>query len=166
MNLAEIKKTVDSILPSDLEKLKSLVFESDQIIILGNGGSNAVSCHIAEDYTKALNKKTLCFGDSSRMSCYANDYGWENAYQKYIQHFADVKNTLIILISSSGNSKNIIKCAEYCRDKFKLIVMSGFEETNPLRSQTKGYSSLDFWVDSKDYGIVECTHEIILHSII
>ena len=166
MNLIKLKEQIDNINKQDLDKLKSAVLNADQIIILGNGGSNAISCHIAEDYTKALGKKTISFGDSARMSCYANDYGWENAYQKFIEHFADVSNTLIILMSSSGNSKNIINCAKYCKDRFKFIIMTGFDLKNSLRSEFSNEAFLDFWIDSNDYGIIECSHEIILHSII
>ena len=143
-----------------------MVLSAKNIIILGNGGSNAISCHIAEDYTKMIGKRTLCFGDSSRMSCYANDYGWENAYQMFLEHFAD-EDTLVILISSSGESANIINCANYCVDKkLKMITLSGHKPENKLREIGTFNGNLSFWVDSTDYGIVEITHEAILHSVI
>lgn len=166
MILNTYKHCLDRISQDDLDKLKSIIDNYQDIIILGNGGSNAISCHIAEDYTKALGKRALCFGDSARMSCYANDYGWDNAYTKYIEHFK-TNQTLIILISSSGNSANIINAAQYCvENNIPIIILSGFSHNNKLNINFTDKSLLSFYVNSNDYGIVECIHELILHSII
>lgn len=165
MNLNEYEKCFAAIDRNKLQKLKEIINYSQNIIVLGNGGSNAISCHIAQDYTKVLQKKALCFGDSSRLSCYANDYGWENAYAKFIEHLAHPKS-LVILISSSGNSQNILNAAKYCANRHDLITLSGFSETNELKTKFESQSLLHFWIDSCDYGIVECLHELILHSVI
>lgn len=149
-----------------LNKLKELVLNATgNIIILGNGGSNAIASHMAEDYTKILHKPTLSFSDSARLTCYANDYGYENAFVQYLKEFSQ-EESLVILISSSGNSVNIKNCAEYCTiNKRKFILLTGFNSTNIVRSFLNK-AQLEFWVDSTDYGVVECIHEIILHSII
>ena len=166
MILNTYRHCLDRISQDDLDKLKSIIDSYHDVIILGNGGSNAISCHIAEDYTKALGKRALCFGDSARMSCYANDYGWDNAYTKYIEHFT-TDQTLVILISSSGNSVNILNAAQYCiENNIPIIILSGFSNTNKLNINFGQKSLLSFYVDSNDYGVVECIHELILHSII
>ena len=165
MNLVEYVRCLNEINSEDLYALESIIKNTSDIIILGNGGSNAISCHIAEDYTKALSKRALCFGDSARMSCYANDYGWENAYTKFIEQFAN-RETLVILISSSGNSQNIVNAAEYCKNNHDMITLSGFDPDNTLRANYGQASKLHFWINSRDYGIVECLHELILHSVI
>jgi D-sedoheptulose 7-phosphate isomerase len=148
-----IKNIVDTLSIIDnkkLELLKTKILENNsEIIILGNGGSNAIASHMAEDYTKALGKRATCFSDASRLTCYANDYGYDFAFVQFLKEFS-TKDSLVILISSSGNSKNILNCAQYCMDN----------------NLSKNKSFLDFWVNSKDYGIVECSHEIILHSVI
>jgi D-sedoheptulose 7-phosphate isomerase len=166
MNLSNYKKCLSELDSEALLDLKSIVHDYDDIVILGNGGSNAISCHMAEDYTKMLDKRVICFGDSARMSCYANDYGWDMAYTKFLEHFAHAY-TLVILISSSGKSQNILNAAEYCNKKdIALITLSGFSKDNPLKEVYSKKSLLHFWVDSTDYGIVECMHELILHSIL
>lgn len=164
MNIDDLKRCLNDIKYEDLEKLKDIISSKDKIIILGNGGSNAISSHISQDYTKALGKKALSFSDAARLTCYINDYGIEKAYCKFIEEFAE-PDTLIILISSSGNSDNIINSAKYCLDKYDMIILSGFDRNNKLNSYSNK-SLLSFWVDSKDYGIVEITHETILHSVI
>jgi D-sedoheptulose 7-phosphate isomerase len=166
MDLIKYKLCVEQLEVHKLDYLKHIILKSKSIIILGNGGSNAISCHIAEDYTKMLGIKTFCFGDSARLSCYANDYGWENAYVKFIEHFKET-DTLVILISSSGNSTNIVKCAEYClENNLKYITLTGFNPDNTLRKNYGSDSVIDFHINSNDYGIVESLHELILHSII
>jgi len=166
MNIKEYQKCFEELNQAQLSHLKQIIDDFHDIIILGNGGSNAISCHLAEDYTKALNKKAICFGDSARLSCYANDYGWENAYMKFVEHFSTSK-TLVILISSSGNSKNIINVAEHCvNNGISIITLSGFNKNNQLKTIYENKSLTHFWINSQDYGIVECLHELILHSVI
>ena len=164
MNLQKFKECLDTINENDLNTLANIIKNARHIILLGNGGSNAISCHIAQDYTKALGKKALCFGDSSRLTCYANDYGWDLAYKKFLEQFAE-EDTVVVLMSSSGNSQNILNCAEYCVGKHQMVTLSGFSPHNLLKTHY-GTKSLHFYVPSNDYGIVECLHELILHSVI
>lgn len=162
-----IKSELDKLNFLDLENLKVIITKNDsEIIILGNGGSNAISAHIAEDYTKALKKRAHAFTDGARLTCYSNDYGYENAFCQFLKEFSTEKS-LVILISSSGNSINILNCADYCKqNKISYIILTGFDENNRLKANHKETALLDFWIDSKNYGVVECLHEIILHSVI
>jgi len=166
MNLQELKQCLEGIDTTQLYCLGVTVHQHKHIILLGNGGSNAITGHVAQDYTKALGKKAICFCDSSRLTCYANDYGWEHAYAKFLEQFAEPES-LVILISSSGNSQNILNAAQYCADnKIHMVTLSGFESDNKLRTLYKNHSLAHFYVPSKDYGIVEYLHGIILHSVI
>lgn len=165
MNLVELRKCLDCISNEDIESLKKIIDSHQNIIILGNGGSNSISSHISQDYTKVLGKKSISFSDPSRLTCYMNDYGIEFAYVKFIEHFKE-DGMLVILISSSGNSPNIINALEYCiENNINTVTLSGFKPDNKLRNKSN-QSLLHFWVDSTDYGIVESTHQIILHSVI
>lgn len=163
MPMAELHKALKKI-ENYTDELLELVMQHEKIIILGNGGSSAVASHIAQDYTKMLGRNAITFSDASRLSCYANDYGWDKAYQKFLSHFAD-KQTLVILISSSGRSANILHCAIYCgMNKIPFITLTGFGIDNDLRVLPSGL--MDFWVESYDYGVVEIAHLAFLHSIL
>ena len=130
-------------------------------MILGNGGSNGVASHMAEDYTNNF-KPALCFSDPAFMSCFANDYGWEQAYLKWLTHFA-LPGDSIILLSSSGASQNILNCAKWSVEKgFPLITLSGFSADNPLRK----IGDIGFYVSSNGYKNVELTHAAILHTVL
>lgn len=162
----EIINKLTTISNIDLQKLKDKILFANSTIILGNGGSNAIASHMAEDYTKALKIPSLCFSDAARLTCYANDYGYENAFVQFLKEFA-TKDHVVILISSSGNSTNILKCATYCIDNdIDFVSLSGFKTDNKLKICAENNSKLHFWIDSTDYGVVECCHEIILHSVI
>jgi len=162
MKISELKNELEKIEVLKHE-LDSLVCSHEKIIILGNGGSNSIASHISQDYTKALGKKAITFTDPSRLTCYINDYGMESAYRVFIEEFA-TKETLVILISSSGNSMNIVNAAMHCNENdIKTATLSGFDKENKLNKIT---SELNYWVNSTDYGVVECAHLIFLHSII
>lgn len=165
MNLQEFKNCLNYLDDTELLKFKEVIDNHHNIVILGNGGSSAVASHMAEDYTKMLGKRAITFGDSATLSCYANDYGWDNAYKMFLEHYM-LPDSLVILISSSGKSKNILNAAEYCLGKTKIITMSGFDFDNPLRSEYAEKSLMHFYIPSRDYGIVELLHNLILHSVI
>jgi D-sedoheptulose 7-phosphate isomerase len=164
MKIEELRRCLDEIDEVSISTLEDLVDVHESIIILGNGGSNSIASHISQDYTKKLGKRAIAFSDPSRLTCYINDYGMENAYVKFLEHFAQPGH-LIILISSSGGSPNILNAAEHClRSSLPMITLSGFSETNMLRTKYGNDSLVHFWVDSSDYGVVENIHQIILHT--
>ncbi len=166
MVLQEYKDCLNTIKQEDLDYLKMYIKSSKNIVILGNGGSSAIASHRALDYTKMMGKNAISFDSSARLSCYANDYGWDNAYLQFLKEFGS-SLSLVILISSSGNSTNILRCAEWCRDKkWDMITLSGFKSDNKLRSQFAQDSLMHFWIPSEDWGVVECLHDMILHSVV
>ena len=151
---------------SQKQLLEAAVEQHQKIIILGNGGSQAVASHIAQDYTKKLGKRSFTFSDPSRLTCYINDFGMEHANVEFLKQFAD-SDTLVIIISSSGNSMNMVNAADWCSQLgVRFICMTGFDSSNKMRQLKSEYKVFDYWVDSKDYGIVECVHQIFLHSIL
>ena len=162
MNIEKLKDEMLKIenLQRDFGKI---IDKYSRIVILGNGGSNAIASHISQDYTKALKKKSFTFSDPSRLTCYINDYGMENAYVEFLKEFSE-KGDLVVLISSSGESDNIINSAKFCAsNSLDMVTLSGFRAENRLN----GFESLlNYWVDSEDYGIVECAHMVFLHSVI
>ena len=166
MDLRELIKVIENFSDSDIDKLRNFVISHDQIIMIGNGGSNAICSHISQDYTKRLGTRSYGFSDASRLTCYINDYGRDAAYERFLKEFV-VPNTGVVLISSSGNSENIFRCASYCTlETIPFIMLTGFSENNRMRSAHRNNAILDLWVDSSDYGVVECAHQIFLHSIV
>ena len=80
---------------------------------------------------------------------------------KAIEIYGD-QGDQVILISSSGNSANVVNAAKTSKKKgYKVITFTGFNENNPLKSS----GDLNFWVDSRAYNIVEMVHHIWLLAV-
>ena len=132
-----------------------------KVAIFGNGGSAAISSHVSVDLTKIANVRCVNFNESDLITCFANDYGYENWIKKAIEFYLD-KDDVLILVSSSGQSKNIINAAKFAKKKgIILITFSGFKKNNPLSKIGK----INIWVNSKVYNHVENIHQIQLLSI-
>ena len=161
--IAECVETVD---PGDLEGLARIVRavadEGGKVILVGNGGSAAMASHVAVDLTKAAGIRAVNFNEADLLTCFANDYGYENWVREALKAFA-APGDLAIMISSSGRSPNILHGSEQAREMgLSLACLSGFSEDNPLR----GRGDVDLWVDSHSYNVVEMTHHIWLLSVV
>jgi len=141
--------------------LKRTKETNNKIYIVGNGGSASVAEHIAIDLTKNAGLKAMGVSGTPMLTTFANDYGYENIFKKFLETFAE-EGDVLIAISSSGTSKNILNACDEARAKgMKVVTLSGFTADNPLR--TKG--DINFWVDSKAFGFLEILHGLILHWI-
>ena len=129
-----------------------------KVYIVGNGGSASVASHVSVDFAKVARIQSSTFNNSNLITCFANDYGYENWVKEAIKAYLN-KNDMIILISSSGTSKNIVNAAKYCKkNSINLVTLSGFNKNNPLSK----LGIVNFHIDSNQYNFVEMSHHIIL----
>jgi D-sedoheptulose 7-phosphate isomerase len=133
-----------------------------KIIFVGNGGSAAMASHVSVDLTKAAGIPSINFNEADLITCFANDYGYENWVARALEAYA-ANTDVIVLISSSGKSPNIINGVAQARKVgASVVTLSGFEHDNPLR----GLGDVNFWCGSQSYNVVEMTHHIWLLSIV
>ena len=133
-----------------------------KVIFCGNGGSAAMASHCAVDLTKNAGVKAINFNEADLITCFANDFGYEHWISNALKFYAE-EGDILVLISSSGKSQNVINAAEYAKKNgIKIVTFSGFDNDNPLKS----LGELNFWVDSHAYNIVEMTHHIWLLAIV
>ncbi len=133
-----------------------------KLMFVGNGGSSAIASHMSIDYWKNGGLRSLAFNDAALLTCLSNDYGYEHVFEKPIRMFASDRD-LLVAISSSGKSANILRAADAARELgCHVVTLSGFGEDNPLRQ--KGH--LNFYLPSQSYGFVELTHLSICHCIL
>jgi D-sedoheptulose 7-phosphate isomerase len=146
----------------DVAKAAELVKAHKRIFFIGNGGSNSICSHMMEDYMKMGHKHTMSFTDAAMITCYANDYGWEKAMEEWIiAQF--LPGDLLVAISSSGESKNILNAANKAKElKGKVITLSGFKNDNSLSK----IGDANIVIPVKNYGIVENFHSMLLHVIL
>jgi len=145
-----------------IEALQSTDVRGNKIMVIGNGGSAAIASHLATDYTKNGGLRTQAFNDGSMLTCLGNDLGYENVFAKQIEIFAQAQD-LLIAISSSGQSRNILKGVAAARKAgCAVITLSGFKSANPLRRE----GDVNFYVASEQYGFVEIIHLTICHAVL
>lgn len=129
---------------------------------IGNGGSAAISVHMTADFLKNGGLTTISMYDPAILTCLGNDYGYEYIFSKQIEIQAH-QGDLLVAISSSGNSKNIIRAIDSAHEKgAHVLTLTGFEENN--KAFQKG--DYNFYVPSMEYGIVESVHNMILQQIV
>ena len=101
-----------------------------KIISCGNGGSHCDAMHFAEELTGKYREPrkaipAICISDPSHISCVSNDYGYEFVFSRYLEALGN-KGDVLLGISTSGNSANIIRAAETAKEKgMKVIILSG-----------------------------------------
>jgi len=149
----------------EFEKFRRAFDSHKRIIILGNGGSNSVASHISQDYMKFRRKKVSILSDPSMLTMLTNDFGYENVYQKFLEYYVE-EDTLVIIMSSGGESKNMLNAQKWCEEnKVVYGVLSGFRENNSLKTNSTN-AVWNYHINSTDYGVVECIHQIFLHGVI
>ena len=103
------------------------------VFFIGNGGSAAIAGHMTADFMKNGGMKTYSLYDNSVTTCMGNDYGYEFVFSRpldMLMNFGD----LLVAISSSGNSENIVNAVKTARKKGgKVITFSGFKEDNRIK---------------------------------
>ena len=146
-------------------KFQKAFYTHNRIIILGNGGSNSVASHISQDYMTFHNKKVSILSDPSMITMLTNDFGYDWAYQKFLEYYVEI-DTLVIIMSSGGESENMINCLNWCEEnKVSYGVLTGFSENNTIRKNSKN-SLWNYYINSDSYGVVECVHQIFLHGVV
>jgi len=141
--------------------------EGKQIFIMGNGGSSATASHFCNDFNKGASYefkdkkrfKFLCLNDNvSSLTAYANDVSYESSFVEQLKNFFN-PGDLVIGISGSGNSKNVLNAIEYANSNNGITIgLTGYNG-GKLKAMVK-YS---VHVDINDMQIVEDLHMMLDH---
>lgn len=130
---------------------------------VGNGGSAGLCAHLSQDALNKLKVRSLVLADAPLLTCMANDFGYAEVYERPLRTLTRAGD-MLIGVSSSGNSENILRCARMARERgMKLVTLSAFGEDNALwRSE----ADVAFHVPTRLYGHAEVGHEALLHSVL
>lgn len=175
--LEEFTNAINQISISNTSKFIKILQEAYDnkgcIYLIGNGGSAAIASHFANDLNKTVlgHKKILNRSNRFRaislvdntplLTAWANDVGYEFVFAEQLKNFIEEKDVLIA-ISSSGNSKNIIKAVQIAKKKrVPIIGMVGFNG-----GKLYNLADVKIFVPSKKYTIVESAHELICHLVV
>ena len=151
-----------NLVEQSVQLIQKSINNKSKVYIVGNGGSASIASHVSVDFAKVARVPSSTFNNSNLITCFANDYGYENWVVEAIKAYTNI-NDLIILISSSGTSKNIVNAAQYCKDNnIDLITLSGFTKGNSLST----LGNVNFHIESTEYNYIEMSHHIILLALV
>lgn len=133
-----------------------------QVFFVGNGGSAAIASHMTADFMKNGGMRTYSLYDTSVTTCMGNDYGYEYIFCRPLEFLAE-EGDLLVAVSSSGNSQNIVNAVETAQKKsMQIITFSGFQKENRIN----GMGTYNVHVPVEHYGIVESIHNLMLQQIV
>lgn len=132
------------------------------LFFIGNGGSSAIASHMTADFMKNGGMHTYSLYDNAVTTCMGNDYGYEYIFSKPME-FLVQEGDLVVAISSSGNSANIVNgIVTAKKKKAEVITFTGFLEDNRVRQ----LGDVNVYVPCTKYGIVESIHNLILQQVV
>lgn len=134
--------------------------ENATMYFVGNGASSMMAGHMSADAAKNGQIRAQAFHETSLMTAVSNDTSYENVFAYPLRRFADPGDVLVT-ISSSGNSPNIMQAIQAANELgIETITLSGKSPENGSRP----LGILNFYIPSQSYGIIECAHQVLLHS--
>jgi D-sedoheptulose 7-phosphate isomerase len=169
----ELYKLIETIDESVIEKifiaLKDAEKKDSRVFVIGNGGSAATASHMVNDLGVGLSRRGIVHIDIESLSdniatcsALANDIGYEYIYSAQLQTKLK-KDDILIAISCSGNSQNIINAISIAKEKKALVIgLSGFDG-----GELKKISDISFHIQTEQgsYGVVEDIHMIVNHIL-
>ncbi len=172
----EVQKTIKKLNGKQILKAIEKIIEAYQndrkIYVLGNGGSASIASHLACDLGKGtLNRiyderekriKVISLTDNTALiTAYANDVGYDAIFLQQLRNLIE-KDDILIAISGSGNSKNVIKAVKYSRKiGATVIAFTGFEKGGELAT----IANISIISKTSHYGPIEDTHMMVGHLI-
>ncbi|MCE2936640.1 MAG: D-sedoheptulose 7-phosphate isomerase [Cyclobacteriaceae bacterium] len=112
------------------QMMSASVKQGGKIISCGNGGSHCDAMHFAEELTGKYREPrqaipAICVSDPSHISCVGNDYGYDHIFSRYLEALGQ-KGDVLLAITTSGNSANVVKAAETARQRgMKVVALTG-----------------------------------------
>ncbi len=162
----DLKNTISKIDTNDLISIKNSILNcykrNGVVYIFGNGGSGATASHVGGDYLKTIKGlRIVCLNDNMTvLSAIANDIHYEEIFREQLKNIAQ-KQDLVIAISGSGNSRNIVNAIEYANSRsIETIGFCGFDGGDLKNIVTKSIH-----IQIHDMEITEDLHLSCFHAI-
>ncbi len=156
-----------SSLPLVLDIFTGVANAGGTIWVAGNGGSAAISDHAVCDTTKLTYvdgkppvKSISLASNGPMLTALANDFAYEDVFSKQLEYYLEPEDA-VLLVSSSGNSPNVVKACEYANSKgVPTIAFTGF-----AGGKLKELAQVSVWIPVENYGMTEDIHQSLMHLI-
>lgn len=170
--LGRLRTALDQMPTDDLVTLSEALYrayrDGKQVFTLGNGGSASTASHMAADLAKNTigpnmrRFRIMSLNDNMALvSALANDIGYDEIFREQLVNLIQ-PGDLLIVITGSGNSPNVLRAMEYARERSALVSgLLGFDGGKALK-----LCDIPVLIPSKDYGVVEDLHVIVNHMLV
>jgi len=167
----EVTRAAKSIDPAALDRAAAILLEAYTrgigVFVCGNGGSAAIANHLQCDHTKGVRAATdlvprvvSLSANVELLTAIANDMGYEDIFAYQLQSQSK-PGDILIAVSSSGRSPNIVRALMWARDhNLRTIALTGFGG-----GDAKEIAEITVHVDAMNYGIVEDLHQAVMHAL-
>ena len=157
LNYAEINNAISI--------LRSAIISNKRVCVCGNGGSAATASHLITDLNKMIFHHTgkqfngICLSDNNGLiTAYANDYSYDDIFSEQVKNLMN-RGDLLIVISGSGNSKNVVKAISVAHELgVETLGIIGFDG-----GQVKKHANHRIWIDCNDMQLCEDIQLSIVH---
>jgi phosphoheptose isomerase len=146
--------------------LDTAIRDGRVIYVCGNGGSAAISNHLLCDVVKgvqtdtSLRPKVVSLTHLELLTAIANDIAYEEVFVYQLRTMA-VPGDVLITISASGNSENIVRAIKWARDNgIRTVAMTGFSG-----GRSASLAEVNLHVAAENYGVVEDIHQSLMHGL-
>ena len=151
--------TTDTALLAWFDRTKAAEDARRTVFFCGNGASASMAEHMSHDCFQNADLMTYTVSETAHLTAISNDLSYDEVFAYRIKKMCQ-KGDILITISSSGNSPNVIKAINVAREKEMFVVtLSGKSSDNKSRS----LGDLNFFVPLDTYGLVESAHAVLLH---
>ena len=145
-----------------VEMLCQCRINRQSVFFCGNGGSAGIAQHMTADYMKNGGIRAHSLYEQATLTCISNDYTYEAVFSKQLELLAS-KGDLLVAISSSGESENIINAIRTMRMLDGIVItLTGFRENNRISMM----GDVNIYVPKQHYGMVESIHNMLLQHIV
>lgn len=170
--LNHLRRCLDGINENDLNAFKREIedvrLRNNRIFVAGNGGSSSIAEHLSCDFMKGMTidnnfavQVISLPSNTPVITALGNDVGYDYIFSSQLEYYGLEKDDVVILISSSGKSPNIVRAAQVAKERgAKLIGLTGFDG-----GQLRLMADLSLHIPIENYGIAEDAHQILMHVI-
>lgn len=142
------------------ERARQVQEEGGMLFFCGNGASCTMAEHMSHDWFQNAKVNTYTVSETSHLTAISNDVSYADVFAYRIERVMTEKD-ILVTISSSGNSPNVIRAIEEAKKKGSFVItVSGKGADNKSRKM----GDLNFYVPLDTYGLVESAHAVLLHS--
>ncbi len=161
-NITTKKILLETAVEKSVCLLRSVKKTENFLFFIGNGGSAAIAGHQVTDFIRTCKIRAFAPLEHSLLTCMANDFGYENVFAEPLKLMVK-SGDVLIAISSSGQSKNILNAVSvFLEKKCRVVTLSGFKPDNPLRFM----GDINFYVPSGSFRFVESAHLFLCNLIL